>query len=301
MKALDVTVKPDKPGQKVTLHLICCLHIGHLTHDRDATLELFQRIYRKKNAYAVSLGDTIDNGTKQSPGASIYEQTANPLEQTLIAADLWEPIVKARKLLWAHESNHSARTFKEGGFFTAEQMLFRYLVGNRQITKRQKRVFDMYLAGTGSSDAYRKRGQYVQRVFDNLRIDNKNPRVAWGGWQAIVKLKAGKQTYYIHSMHGEGSGTSMSAPINALVKQKDIAHAEIFMRGHHHKRAATEFSRAEYGSDGPVLKRIGLISTGCYLGYNKSYGEAKGYAPTCIGSSKLVLETGDKHAFEMVI
>ena len=110
-------------GDRARLVLVSCIHVGHTCHARKHFLRWVEEEIMQPDTWCVMLGDTIDNGTKQSPGASIWEQTKNPKDQTLEAWGLLRPLVDAGKVLWWHESNHSFRTFREAGFFTAEEWL----------------------------------------------------------------------------------------------------------------------------------------------------------------------------------
>jgi UDP-2,3-diacylglucosamine pyrophosphatase LpxH len=122
MKSFDLTV-PIK-GDTLRLALISCIHIGHKCHDSKHFSEWMNDvILSDPDCRVIMLGDTIDNGTKGSPGASIYEQTKNPREQLEEAFEVLRPLAESRRILFWHESNHSYRTFKDTGFFTAEEWL----------------------------------------------------------------------------------------------------------------------------------------------------------------------------------
>ena len=100
MRSLEVTIKPTKRGEPIKLIPISCLHVGHHSHEREKTQALLAQGLAEPNTYFVNLGDSGDNGTKQSPGASVYENPLNPWEQCIVIATLLRPLVAAGKLLW---------------------------------------------------------------------------------------------------------------------------------------------------------------------------------------------------------
>ena len=306
MRSLNVVVPPSKAGRPITLHVVSCIHVGHKSHQREETLALFDRILQTPDHYLVNLGDTGDNGTKHGPGASVYEQVINPFEQAIVIAAIFRPLVDAKKVLWWHDSNHSLRTYKESGFWTMEETVARLFFGSG-IAETDWHLLDRYAAGefVGRNRATIKKRvdveTYFQRVLEKLKPDA-NPRVRWAGWQAITKLRAGQQTYTFHSMHGEGGGTAISSALNAVAKQREAAEADIYLRGHHHKKIAADASRGIWNANGKAeFRRIGFLTTGCYLGYHDSYAEARGYPPNATGEARIVLHTGKKWGFELQV
>lgn len=304
MRSLELGLTPSKIGRPITLHVLSCTHVGHSSHDRERTLELLETVRKTPDHYLVNLGDTGDNGTKTSPGASVYEQQLNPREQAIAIAVLFRPLVDAGKVLWWHDSNHSVRTYRDTGFFTMEETLAKLFFGDG-VTDDVWRVLERYAAGgyKGRTKSAVKNRVDAQMYLEDAMTRIKpaaNPLVKWAGWQAITKLRAGKQTYMIHSMHGEGAGVAPSSALSAVTKQRDIGEADIYLRGHHHKKIATDACRAYWDARGKAkFKRIGFLTTGCYLGYHDSYGEAKGYPPNALGASRVVLSTGDDWGFEL--
>lgn len=274
---------------------LSCAHVGHVCHERELTEKFFENVYDTPNHVMWSLGDNQDNGTKNSPGASWAEQTHNPREQLIITAALYRPLVKKRKVIVMQDSNHSNRIFKETGFITSEEALWRLLTG-RAVTQSDWDIIERYFRGKIKGRDQEDAQNWIQSVLDQMKDPEPDKLPLWGGWQALVKLHVGKVDYMIHAMHGEGTGVTGPAALQAVQKQKDIAHADIFLRGHHHKRVVADGSVGMWSGNGnPVeFKRIGFITTGCYLGYHNSYGEAKGYAPLACGMSQITLSSKEK-------
>ena len=303
MRSLEVTIKPAKRGERIKLVPISCLHVGHHSHEREKTQELLARGLADPNTFFINLGDSGDNGTKQSPGASVYENPLNPWEQCIVIAALLRPVVAAGKMLWWHNSNHSERTYKETGFFTMEETLARLFFG-RGIHDKTWSLLNRYAEGEFHGKTRKDMAkrvdveQYLDEVVKQAKVDD-DPAVKWAGWQALTKLHAGDQEYMIHSMHGEGSGVAASSALQAVMKQEGNGLADLYIRGHHHKRVAADSVRPIWAPGGKVqMRRVGFVTTGCMLGYHDSYGEMKGYRPLQTGMSTVELETGKDWGFE---
>lgn len=304
MESLDITLPVPKGRNSVEVKLGSCFHVGHMCHEREQTMQCLDEVLQTPGMFLWMLGDTFDNGTKNSPAASVYENTMNPQEQTIVVASMMRPLVEAYKIPIWHHSNHPWRTFKDTGFWSGEEALVKLFFGNG-VSKEDWRLIERYAGGELTAPRYGGKAntktevlRHLNAMFDRLRPDPR-PKVQWGGWQAISKVHVGKQTYTIHSCHGEGSGTGPTSALGAVHKQSEIAEADLFFRGHHHKRIVSEKMKAYYSPNGKCeLKRIGLLTTGCYLGYHGSYGEAAGLPPNATGMTSITLHA-DKHHFTM--
>ncbi len=297
MKSLKVELEPNKQGW-AEIDITSCLHFGHACHQRELTLALFDEVLKTPGRYLWSLGDNQDNGTKNSPGASVYENTHNPKQQLILSAAMYRPLVKADKVVMFQDSNHSGRIFKDVGFITSEDAMYRMLTGDA-FSKRDWKIVDKYVQGGFSG----RDKAAAESYLTDLAADTPDIRAEiplWGGHQALTEVTVGDETYTFHSMHGEGAGVAHASALQAVVKQQEIAHAEIFVRGHHHKRILADAMLAlftQHGMDA-LMRRIGYLTTGCMLGYHNSYGEAKGYRPTCPGMARVHLNAKE-HMFRL--
>lgn len=295
MKSLEIHLEPSKKDAEITVDIGSCLHFGHVCHEREMTLALFEEVLNTADRYYWSLGDNQDNGTKQSPGASVFEQTHNPREQLVLSAAMYRQLVKAGKVLVFQDSNHSERIFKESGFITSEDALYRLVTGEG-VSKRDWKLIERYANGGFEGRDKDVAAKYVADLAQDIPEPRKT-HPYWGGWQAMTKVHVGKQTYVIHSMHGDGTGVAHSSALQAVIKQQEIAsEVDIFLRGHHHKRVLADANIAEFTEHGKdtAFRRIGYLTTGCMLGYHNSYGEAKGYRPICPGMARLHLSSKEK-------
>ena len=296
MKSLELTVEPSKKGGDIEIDLASCIHVGHVCHEREATEKFFSDVYDTPDRYMASVGDNQDNGTKNSPGASWAEQTHNPREQLIVTAALYKPLVKRKKVLWMQESNHSNRIFKETGFITSEEALWRLLTG-RGVTAADWDLIERYFRGRIKGRDQEDAQTWIQSVLDGMQEPDADKAPLWGGWQCIVKLHVGKVDWMIHSMHGEGTGVAASSALQAVMKQKDIAEGvDLYFRGHHHKRVLADSAFMGWSGQGKetTQRRVGYVATGCMLGYHNSYGEAKGYAPLANGMARVTLSSSSK-------
>ncbi len=303
MRSLEVSLAPSKPGAPITIEICSCVHVGHNMHEREKTIEYFDRVLKAEDTYLVNLGDSGDNGTKQSPGGSVYENYLNPMEQAVVVATLFRPLVQRGKVLWWHDSNHSFRTFKESGAFTLEETVARLFFGDG-VADSVWKLMRRYAEGAFDARPATKRAKlgYIAEAIEAVEpYLKKKPAVQWAGWQALTRVVAGKQAYTFHSMHGEGSCVAATSALAAVIKQRDIGLADLYVRGHHHKRTASDALRAEWSSGRPVYRRVGFLTTGCYLGYDNSYGEMKGYTPVATGMSRVVLATGPDRWFKLEV
>ncbi len=289
MKSTPVFRLDPVKSDHVTLWPICCLHIGHHRHEMQKTVALLDKILRDRNSYVIMLGDTVDVGTRSSPGASVYEQDMNASEQVLVAGALLTPLVEAGKILFWLDSNHSRRLFTEAGTFTAEEQLARMFFG-AGFSGKDKRLLNKYVAGgfDGTKKLKEVEG-YLQEVISKLKPGVS--QVFWGGLQALSRIQVGPNRYKLHAFHGSGGGATHKTVISQLDRMEKVAPGnDIYVSGHHHKRLVFDADKIVLDHRGDVQYRPAMyVSTGCMLGYDGSYGEAKGYVPTRPGMTRIKL------------
>ena len=69
----------------------------------------------KNDAWVVCMGDMIENGTRNSVGSGVYDQTMNPQEQQNAVEELLQPVAEKGLLLGMLQGNHEERTMKDSG------------------------------------------------------------------------------------------------------------------------------------------------------------------------------------------
>jgi len=75
---------------------------------------------KKTNTAIILMGDMLENATRYSIGAGVYEQYIPPMEQLYDVCEMLSPIKK--QILAVICGNHEYRTFKESGFNPAQIM-----------------------------------------------------------------------------------------------------------------------------------------------------------------------------------
>jgi predicted phosphodiesterase len=88
------------------------LHIGASTYNEKKALEVRDYI-KEEDCIWVGMGDFIENASKRSVGAGVYEQTITPTEQVKYVKSLLEPI--KTKCIGCIKGNHEERSYKDSG------------------------------------------------------------------------------------------------------------------------------------------------------------------------------------------
>lgn len=88
------------------------LHIGSTECDIELITSRIEYVRRNPNAYAIILGDLINNSVKSSVG-DVYGATMTPHQQIETAVEMFRPI--ADKILGVCSGNHEDRTLRNDG------------------------------------------------------------------------------------------------------------------------------------------------------------------------------------------
>jgi hypothetical protein len=88
------------------------LHYGAKTFNEKKAKEIRDYI-REENCIWIGMGDFIENATKRSVGAGVYEQGPTPTEQMHYITDLLRPIKD--KCVGCVKGNHEERSVKDSG------------------------------------------------------------------------------------------------------------------------------------------------------------------------------------------
>ena len=85
----------------------------------------------------------------------------------------------------------------------------------------------------------------------------------------------------IWAHHGEGSGTTVAAPLNKLEKVIEWAEADLYLMGHQHKRVAANVPRFYIVEETLVARERVVVCTGSYL---KGYMQGSKAGPRAGGT-----------------
>lgn len=76
----------------------------------------------ENDAMTMGMGDIIENSTKSSVGAGVFEQTLNPQQQMDEMLDWWTPLAEQGRVAGWLLGNHENRTYNVSGIDPAAQM-----------------------------------------------------------------------------------------------------------------------------------------------------------------------------------
>jgi hypothetical protein len=119
-RAIRVTV-PDS-WKTVIIAPIYDAHIGSIHHDAKLLKQDLDWIIKTPNVLTFNGGDLIENASKESVGAGVYEQDKTPQEQIDYAKGLMRPIAKAGKMICSLLGNHENRSKVHAGLDVAKWM-----------------------------------------------------------------------------------------------------------------------------------------------------------------------------------
>lgn len=95
------------------------LHWGHPNCDKES-IKGYLEWAKKNDAWILLMGDLIENSTRQSVGAGVYEQIIPPDTQLDQVLDLLEPYQDL--IIGSLTGNHEERTFKDSGHDPAKNI-----------------------------------------------------------------------------------------------------------------------------------------------------------------------------------
>lgn len=94
-------------------------HWGHPNCQQD-TIEGYLKSAEEKDALILLMGDLIENSTRASVGAGVYEQIQNPDDQIADVLDVLEPYKD--RIVGMLTGNHEERSFKDSGIDPSRYM-----------------------------------------------------------------------------------------------------------------------------------------------------------------------------------
>lgn len=103
--------------------------------------------------------------------------------------------------------------------------------------------------------------------------------------------RVGDNNYTFYTLHGASGSRFIYTKIKAAT---DISHyfsADVIIQGHVHDVASVSFERQciDMRSKMVSYKKQYVVLSGHYLGYDLSYAQMKGMAPSKVGSPKIEL------------
>lgn len=101
---------PDSSRRRLDIVPIYDVHYGHREYRREKFLEYLEYIRRTPSVFTFLGGDIIENASRESVGAGVYEQSVMPNEQIHEIVNLLRPL--AHKIMFSIRGNHEYRSMK---------------------------------------------------------------------------------------------------------------------------------------------------------------------------------------------
>lgn len=102
------------------------IHWGHPTvyanEDQREKLYGYRDWILEHDALTIGMGDIIENSTKSSVGAGVFEQTLNPQQQQEEMVEWWTPLAEEGRVAGWLLGNHENRTYNTSGMDPAAIM-----------------------------------------------------------------------------------------------------------------------------------------------------------------------------------
>ena len=142
-----------------------------------------------------------------------------------------------------------------------------------------------YLSGNHEDRILKETGIDVSK---NLCRELKVPYLGAAGWSLLY---VGNQAYTIYAIHGASGSRFDYTKLKAVMDMSHYFQADIIAHAHVHSVLTNAVERQIIDRTRKIVevRKAHCILTGHYLGYDKSYAQAKGYPPSKLGSPKAKL------------
>ena len=145
-------------------------------------------------------------------------------------------------------------------------------------------------------------GNHEQRISNmgGLNITKNMCRelgVPYLGYTIWHYLRVGSQGYTLYTTHGKSGAKFKHSKIKVITDIAAFVEPDVVAMGHVHENVISFFKRMFYDSKAKTVKerKIHLVITGAYLGYDSSYAQDAGMPPAGLGSPKLQFYA-DRHS-----
>ena len=265
MKSIRITL-PNKGNIKIIP--FADVHIGSTKCDLQLLKQQVEKVKNDPDAFAVILGDLINNSTKTSVG-DVFSQPLSPMEQMKVAMEVFEPIKD--KILAITTGNHERRSYKNDG--TDLGWFFANSLG---IGHRYDYCAPLLFLSFG------KIGGNVK----GLGTNHVNRNV----------------TYTIYMTHGDGCGGRLvGGKANGLERRGQIINADLIIVGHTHQPLTFKQSCFEINYHSKIVeeKETTFVNCASMLDYEE-YAELYGLRPSSKSQPEIIL-SGNKKEIKVVV
>lgn len=128
------------------------------------------------------------------------------------------------------------------------------------------------------------RGNHEARSYNRLGIDPmrivaRELDVPYLGEAAYHVWRVGNQTYTCYSVHGRSGSRTPAGKLNALLRLRDVADADLYLMAHMHDRLFYEDAPYEIDENGPTPRYRTYVLAGSLLSYFQTYAETAALPP----------------------
>lgn len=254
MKSINVTL-PNKGN--ISIVPFSDLHIGSARCNYNLIKAQVELVKNNPDAYAIIVGDLINNSTKNSVG-DVFTEKLSPMEQIEMACEIFEPIKD--KILAVTSGNHERRSYKYDGVD-----LMAFFAMRLGIESRYDYVAPLLVIRVGNCKNHSVRG---------------------------FSTKSGKISYTIYITHGDGAnGRLVGGKANSLERRGCIIpNADVVVTGHTHQPITFKESCFLYNSHNGMVEphEITFVNCASTLDY-ESYAELFGMRPSSVSQPVITL------------
>ena len=241
------------------------VHIGSAKCNYEKVYKYVNYVKNNPNAYAVIVGDLINNSTKNSVG-DVFEEQLSPMEQMKTAIAIFEPIKD--KILAITAGNHERRSYKQDGT-----------------------DLDWFFAKSlGLEDKY---------DYTSVVLFVKTGKVLNGYSHTKCNHETGQMVYTIYLTHGDGNGgRTIGGKANGAARRANIIPStDVVITAHTHSPMAFYESNMEVDTRHCTVSQHEILNviTGSFLNY-EAYAELYGLCPSSDAYPIIVLKGKKKEA-----
>lgn len=244
-------------GQDVVIHPIADIHYGSKEFKAKEFDEFIKTVAESENHYVVIVGDTMDNGLKNSL-TNVYEQTCRPSEQKRWVAEKLKPIKD--KIICGCGGNHERRSGKDADNDPLYDIFSKLDIENRY---RQNACFVALRIG----DRGENKGSYSERP-----------------------------TYTLCVTHGAGNSMYVGSSANKVERfGMGVDGLDVIITGHTHKPITFPVAKLNFDARNKKIttKQFTVVTATSWLDYG-GYPLQKMLPPTAFLPREIIFSANKK-------
>lgn len=206
MRDFDIISHQFLGGYDIDIIPIFDVHLGNPDCMEAEFVRFIKDLEKKENTYIVIGGDLLENGTRNSVGDSVFEQTMPPQQQKIEMANILKPV--ASRILCLVEGNHEKRSSRDANNWP---------------------IFDIACM-LNIEERYRRHMAFVEIQLG--RMENST---------GSRKPSSERPNYMIGVIHGSGGGIYSGSGLNRLERFGGyIDGLDALVAGHIHKALTSQ-------------------------------------------------------------